>query len=561
MSTLPAVFSQAAALPAARVLAALVLPHVAYSAFLPELVLVATGLVLLVLSSLTATRPPAGAYAVVTVIGALASVATAYPLWRHVTSRAGGYQAVAGAVVVDGFSVYVMVLVGLVVAVAALMIERYLVRRGMEGPEAYVLALISGAGAVLMASANDLIVVFLGLEVLSLPLYVLAALDARRRESGEAGIKYFVLGAFSSAIFVYGIALTYGATGSTNLAQIASFLARNDLSSSGVLLAGQALMLVGFAFKVSAVPFHSWAPDVYQGSPSPATGFMAAIAKMGGFAGMIRVFESSFELVRSDWQPVVVVIAVATLVVGAALAAVQSDVKRMLAYSSVSHAGFIMVGFAIATRQGVAASLYYLFAYSFLILGSFAVVTVVGGRGDTNHDIATYRGLSASRPVLALAFTVLLLAQAGVPFTTGFIAKFYVITATASAHSYLLGLVAMVAAVIAAFFYLRVVFYMYSAGPEPAPAGLPVVGAPVPAFPASAEPVAGGDPGAEGAEPGGPGASLLLLEGPVARSAAVPERLGASMTVAIGICVVVTLVLGVWPAPLVDFARHATLLY
>ena len=339
----------------------------------------------------------------------------------------------------------------------------YLRREGIAGPEYYVLALISGSGAMIMASANDLILIFLGLEILSIPLYVLAGFDTNREGSREAAMKYFVLGAFSSAIFVYGIALTYGATGSLNLADIGGFLSRNVVTSNGVLLGGVALMIVGFGFKVAAVPFHFWTPDVYEGAPSPAVGFMASIAKIGAFGALIRVLVSTFPTLASSWQPVIWVLAAASLLVGATVAVVQPNVKRMLAYSSINHAGFILLGVQAGTRQGVSASLYYLFAYTFLVLGSFGVVALVGGHGRRRHhdSLTAFRGPVQRNPVLALAFAVLLLGQAGLPFTTGFFAKLYVLQASVGAHSWALAAISMASAGIAVFFYLRVVLAMY----------------------------------------------------------------------------------------------------
>ena len=277
-------------------------------------------------------------------------------------------------------------------------------------------------------------------------------------------MKYFVLGAFSSAIFVYGIALTYGATGSTNLAQIAAYLANNVSTNDGLLLAGAGLLLVGFRFKVAAVPFHMWTPDVYQGAPTPATGFMAAIAKVGGFAALLRVFFSTFHSLEASWQPILWMVALLTLVTGAVLGLVQRDVKRMLAYSSINHAGFILLGLQAASAEGLSASLYYVFVYSFLVLGSFAIITIVGRQGDRDHAIESYRGLGRRQPVLALGFAIFLLAQAGAPFTTGFLAKLYVVEAAVQAHSYALAVVAMLTGAVAAAFYLRVVFVMYGGG-------------------------------------------------------------------------------------------------
>jgi NADH-quinone oxidoreductase subunit N len=281
-----------------------------------------------------------------------------------------------------------------------------------------------------------------------------------------------VLGAFSSAFFLYGVALVYGATGSTNLGFVARYLRETTLTE-GVLLGGLAFLLVGLGFKVAAVPFHMWTPDVYEGSPSPVTGFMAAAAKAAGFSALLRIVFSTFSTNRLDWEPIVWTLAVLSLVVGSVLAVVQTDVKRMLAYSSISHAGYILVGLQAATDRGIAGSLFYLLAYTFMILGSFGVVTLVGRRGDDRHGLDAYRGLAHTRPGLAFAFTVFLLAQAGVPFTSGFLAKFYVIGAAVESRSYALAIVAMLAAVVATFFYLRLIVVMYMSdeveGEEPGP--------------------------------------------------------------------------------------------
>ncbi|MGP8065010.1 MAG: NADH-quinone oxidoreductase subunit N [Acidimicrobiales bacterium] len=511
--------------------ARIVIPHIDYGAILPELILLGGVLVLIGLSAMTSRRPPTGVFAAVTVGIAVSALVASLRLWRRVQDH-GAFTTIAHSVDVDGFAVFFLVLVSALLVVAAILGAGYLRREGIGGCEYYALALISGSGAMFMASANDLILIFLALEVLSIPLYVLAGFDRRRATSQEAAVKYFVLGAFSSAVFVYGIALVYGATGSTNLPEIAAFLAHNVITANGVLLAGVALIIVGFSFKVAAVPFHMWTPDVYQGAPTPVTGFMAAIAKAGGFAAFLRVFVATFPTLRGDWQPVVWALAAVTLLGGAVVALVQRDVKRMLAYSSINHAGFVLIGLQAATARGVAAGAYYVFAYAFIVLGSFAVVGVVGGKGDRRHDLEAYRGLATHNPVLATSFTVLLLAQAGVPFTTGFFAKFYVVEASVDAHSYALAVIAMASAAIAVFFYLRVVLLMFATQPAHSPAG-PVV---------PAQPPAGG---------------VATLVRPVA------ERLAVSPSIALGltICLGVTVVFGVWPQPLIDFARAATLIF
>jgi len=515
-------------------------PHVNYVAILPELILIGGALVLLVCGQLVFTKVSIAFYSSATAAVATAALVASLVLWHDVQAR-GPFSAIADSVAVDGFAIVFLVLVCCVLIIGAAVSNDFLTREQIEGPEYHVLALLAGSGAMLMAAANDLILIFLALEIMSIPLYILAGMDLRRRESGEAAMKYFVLGAFSSAIFVYGIALVYGATGSTNLPQIAGYLSTNIVTSNGVLLAGLGLLLVGFGFKVSAVPFHMWTPDVYQGAPTPVTGFMTAIAKAGGFAALLRVFFSTFGTLRTDWQPLLWVLAILTLVLGAVLGLVQRDVKRMLAYSSINHAGFILVGLAAATSDGISGSVYYVFAYALIVMGSFAVITVVGGRGDRQHDLDSYRGLARRQPALALAFTVLLLGQTEVPFTTGFLAKFYVISAAVKAHSYALAIIAMLSAAIAAAFYLRVVFLMYGVrlpagtGDDRGSLSLPITGD-VP----------------DALEPGGTPPGNVSL-GPV--------HVPAATAVAIFVTVAVTVVFGIWPAPLVDFVKAAGFLF
>jgi NADH-quinone oxidoreductase subunit N len=355
------------------------------------------------------------------------------------------------------------------VVLAALLMDGWLRREGMEGAEPYVLLLLSASGGVMMASANDLIVMFLGLEILSIAVYVLAAMHLRKVTSQEAGVKYFVLGAFSSAFFLYGIALMYGGTGSTNLVEISSYLSTTALDHGGLVLAGAALLLVGFAFKVAAAPFHFWTPDVYQGSPSPSVAWMASGVKVAGFTGMLRVFYLALATYRLDWQPIVFAVAVITLLVGSFLAIVQTDVKRMLAYSSINHAGFILLGVQAGSVEGVKAVLFYLAAYTFLVAGSFGVISVVSRKGDIGLGLDDFRGLSRDRPVLALVFAIFLFAQAGVPLTSGFFAKFYVVNAAIEAGSTGLAIIAMLTAVVSAFLYLRIIVSMYMTSDEDLP--------------------------------------------------------------------------------------------
>ena len=546
------------------------LPKITYLAILPELIMLGGALVILGGSALLRRRMDPTTSASLALLTGASSLIAGIVQWIDITNH-GPHVTLDTSVVQDGFSAFVTILVSCAVIVTAFVGQGWLEREGTDGPELHALMIISALGAMLMGESNDLILVFLGLEIMSISLYVLAAMNPRRLESGEAALKYFVLGGFSSAVFLYGMALVYGATGSTNLDQIADYLARNVLLHNGLLLAGIALLLVGFGFKIAAVPFHLWTPDVYQGSPSPVTGFMAAVAKTGGFAALLRVFISSFPTVRSDWQPIIWVLAVITLLFGAAVGIVQRDVKRMLAYSSINHAGFVLLGLYLVTVRGVSGSLYYLFTYTFMVIGSFAVITVMAGLGDSEHSLDSYRGLARRQPWLAVPMIILLLAQAGLPATTGLWAKIYVIEGVVGTPGGdALAVIAMVSAVVAAFFYLRLVLYMVSSpltpagaeggaegssswdtgsvasadGLEDSPSGDVEVSEVAPRGIATLETISGTSTGI-GAESG------VLGNEPV-----VP----LSVATGIAICTGVTVLFGVWPSPIINFAHAATLL-
>ena len=449
------------------------IPSVSWAALAPFLILIGGAIVLLVGGSLLRGAISRRLYGPFAALVAIAAGLSAIPQW-HKVQHHGAFVTVAGAVGIDGFSIFAMWIICGATVISVLLADGYLQREDLDGVEAFVLLLLSASGAMVMGAANDLIVMFLGLEIMSIAVYVLAGFHTRRMRSGEAALKYFILSSASSAFFLYGIALVYGATGSTHLATITDFLAQHFLTNDLLLLGGIMLILVGFAFKVSAVPFHSWAPDVYQGSPTPVSGFMASVVKVGGFIGFIRVFFLAFPTYRLDWQPVVYVLAILTLVVGAVLAVVQSDVKRLLAYSSINHAGFILIGVETATRYGSSAALFYLAAYSAMVLGSFGVVGLIGRRGDGHHSLKNYKGLARTEPVLAFVLTIFLLAQAGVPFTVGFVAKFQVLMAAVRSGAWELALIGMVTAVISAFLYLKIVITMWSTDgnvEETSPAG------------------------------------------------------------------------------------------
>jgi NADH-quinone oxidoreductase subunit N len=447
-------------------------PPVDWLSIAPEIALAAAGIVIVLGRSLIRRDPRVYDASLLTAVtGVIAAGVFLTMQWQQVRTD-GPYQAIAGMVAVDGFGVFLSVVVVVALLLVLMLSSSYVPREGLDGAEYLALLLFSATGMLAMATANDLIVVFLALEVLSIPLYVLAAFDRRRLASQEAGLKYFVLGAFSSAVFLYGVALVYGATGTTSLTGIASFLSANTVLDNGVLLAGMALLLVGLGFKVAAAPFHMWTPDVYEGAPTPITAFMASATKAAGFAALLRVLATAFATYKLDWRPAIFALAVLSLVVGTVAALVQTDVKRILAYSSISHAGYVLIGLQAGTRRGVAASLFYLLVYTFMAVGAFAVVTVVACRGDERHSLDDYRGLAARRPLLAGAFTFFLLAQAGVPLTGGFVAKLTVFAAGVAARSYALVIVGVLAAVVGAYVYLRVVVAMFTTGEEtPEPAG------------------------------------------------------------------------------------------
>ena len=452
-------------------------PEVQWFALSPMLVLLGGALFMMLAGALTPTWPK-GLYAAVSATIAGTAGALAMVQWDDITDN-GPVTLVGGAIAFDTFAMFMTITICSGVLLVSLLTDDFLRGTPNDGPEFYALYLVAAIGGIVMASANDFIVLFLGLETLSLALYVLAASNRRSIASAESGIKYFILGGFASAFFLYGIALVYGATGSTNITEMVEAL-RNGVdvgTPDSLALAGLALLIVGLGFKVAAVPFHVWVPDVYEGAPSPVTAFMASVGKAAAFAAMLRVLVIALPFYRDDWRPVIWVLALLSLVIGSFLAVVQTNVKRMLAYSSISHAGFLLVGVEAAAHHagesdpgsGMPAVVLYLMLYSVLVIGSIAVVTVVTrGKADDDGDASldTFKGLAKRRPVLALAFTVFLLAQAGIPFTSGFIAKFGVIQAAVDEGSYAIAIVAMVTAVVAAFLYLRIMVNMWLADPE-----------------------------------------------------------------------------------------------
>jgi NADH-quinone oxidoreductase subunit N len=368
-------------------------------------------------------------------------------------------------------------LVGAILSV--LLSVDYLEREGISHGEYYALLLLTTAGMMIMAAATDLIIVFLGLEVLSISLYILAGYARDRLTSEEAALKYFLLGAFASAFFLYGVALIYGATQSTNLLKIASQVASGGAVHSPLLIAGAALLVVGFGFKVAVVPFHIWTPDVYEGAPTSVTAFMSVGAKAAGFAAFLRVFSMALPGLGPESARVVALLAALTMVVGNFVAVAQRNIKRLLAYSSIAHAGYMMVGMAAAIHplndanrnEAIASVLFYTLAYTVTNLGAFAVVMAFRREGAEVLELDEYAGLGLKYPALGAAMTLFMISLAGLPPTVGFIGKFYLFRAALTAGFTGLVIVGVLTSVVSVYYYLAVIVRMYMVVPEPAAEG------------------------------------------------------------------------------------------
>jgi NADH-quinone oxidoreductase subunit N len=409
-------------------------------------------------------RMPIGPLGAIGLLGA--AIASAL-LWGHNASSFGVVQA-------DNFGLFVtgvLIVVGLLsLAFSALTVERERLPQG----EYYALMLFAVAGMMLMATASDLLVIFLALEVLSLAVYVLTGIRRDSAAGTEAALKYFLLGAFSSAFFLYGIAFTYGVTGSTRLDRIGNLIAAQALSPTPMQLLALGLLFVGFAFKVSAVPFHMWTPDAYEAAPPTVTGFMSTGVKAAAFAAFARVFLSAFEPLKAQWGPILWVVAAATMIMGTVVGVAQSSVKRMLAYSSIAHGGYLLVALLAANDIGKGAILFYLLAYAVTNLGAFGVIAVLDNADRPNDRVRDYAGLWNDHPALAALMTIFLLSLGGFPPLAGFIAKWYVFSAAVKAGYAWLAIIGVLTSVVAVFFYLRIVVMMYMT-PSDQPAEFPAV--------------------------------------------------------------------------------------
>ena len=434
-------------------------PKLQFGPILPELILVGAGIVTLLYEAF-ARASRSLTHLLLSLVGVAAAAVATAQLWNWT----GDAQVMGGMVNADRYAVVARLLL-LAIAAMGLLFGHHYAERSPEGwrGEFYPLLLFATAGMTLITAAADLIVVFLALEILSLSLYVLTGLS-NRATATEAAMKYFLLGAFSSAFFLYGVAMAYGATSTTSINAIALALSGRTGAQPLALLAF-ALLAVGFAFKVAAVPFHMWTPDVYQGAPTPVTAYMSAATKVAAFLALIRVLDVAFQPLAWDWTPVIWTLAALSVVVGSVLAIAQTDIKRMLAYSSIAHAGFILTGLTAANQSGIRAAMFYLISYAAMTLGAFGVVMLVSARGEEQTSLSAYAGLGRRSPLLAGLMALFLLSLAGIPPTAGFMAKVGVFSAAIRAGHWSLALIGLLSSVVAAFFYLRVLVLMYMQEP------------------------------------------------------------------------------------------------
>lgn len=433
--------------------------NVNLAAILPSLVLSCFGMALLLVNVFL----PRGKSAIASWISVAALVITGFVslgAWNHPE------YGFAGHVALDNFATFFNIIFLLAAGLSILMSDDYLKRENFAVGEYYSLILFTTAGAMWMASGTDMMTIFLGLEVLSISLYVLAGFLRGRTDSNEAGLKYFLLGAFSTGFLLYGIALIYGVTGTTNVADIGLYLsAHPDELSSTMTIAGMLLLSTGFLFKIAAAPFHMWTPDVYQGAPTPITAFMSAGPKAAAFAAFLRILLLGLGGLESEWTSLLWVLAVLTMTVGNVVAIYQTNIKRMLAYSSISHAGYALVGIVAANEIGRSGILFYMLAYTFMNLGAFAVLVMAGKKGEENLTLDGFAGFGYKRPLLGVAMTIFLFSLMGIPPMAGFAGKFFIFAGAIKAGYIWLAVIAMLNSAVSLYYYLRVMVYMYFKSP------------------------------------------------------------------------------------------------
>jgi NADH-quinone oxidoreductase subunit N len=495
------------------------------TAILPTLVLMAWGMGLL-LATLIVPQKRRATIAWLGLVGLVAAFVACLLRWDRPVS---GFN---DAVTLDNYGLFLSFIFTIAGTLTVLLSLRYLRDRGIERGEYYPLLLFSVSGMTLMSSVNDLTVLFIALELLSIPLYVLAGFARPDEKSEESALKYFLLGAFASAFLIYGIALVYGGTGSTALSEILAGAADGNLA---LVLAGAGLILVGLAFKVAAVPFHMWTPDVYEGAPTPITAFMSVGAKAAGFAALGRVFLLALPALGDDWTPVVAVLAALTMILGNVVALSQNNIKRMLAYSSIAHAGYLLMGLAARSERGLAGLLFYLLAYTFTNLGAFAVLVAMARYEGEDLSFAPYAGLAKRQPWLAGAMALFMFSLTGIPPTSGFVGKYYLFWASVEADLIWLAVVGVLTSLVSAFFYLRVVVMMYFVPTPLRDAAQGRFAAPAPLCCANA-------------------AQGRFADDP---SREAPSHVYPALTTVLVLTAAGTFILGLWPGPLLNLAQDS----
>jgi|HubBroStandDraft_1064217.scaffolds.fasta_scaffold01528_10 NADH-quinone oxidoreductase subunit N len=439
---------------------------VEYIRFLPEIILIAAGTLLMVLDVILRKQSP-HIYGHISILALGAAMAAAV----YANSSPG--PAFSGMLIADGFATFFLVLVTGVGILTVLSSYRFLQREGAAPGEYHALLLFSIVGQCVMVSASELIMIFIGLEISSIASYVLAGYLRDDKRANEAALKYFLLGSFATAFFLYGVAVVYGMTGSTYLAAIRTAMGDGPTASAPVFIGvALALMFVGLAFKVSGAPFQIWAPDVYQGAPTPVSAFLTTGPKAAAFAIFLRIFMTAFEPIARDWYPLVWASALLSMTIGNFAALTQSNIKRLLGYSSIAHAGYVLVALAARSHEGTAAVMFYLAAYAFMNIGAFAVVSHLSGKGERFLSVDDFAGLGVRQPGTAALLSIFLLSLIGVPLTGGFFGKFYIFKAALDSHLVWLTVLGLLNSAVAAYYYLRILVVMYMREPSEATAGL-----------------------------------------------------------------------------------------
>jgi NADH-quinone oxidoreductase subunit N len=431
------------------------IPEIDLYLIAPEIIVTAFGFLVLLLDVFLPKGERKGYLGIISLIGIVYASLYTFP---QMGSARSGFE---GMFVSDGYALFFKIIFLIIAFLTVLISIGYIHREMIEYGEYYALILFATLGMMLMAAGSHLITIFLGLETMSISIYILAGMMREDKRSVEAALKYFLLGAFATGFLLYGIALIYGATGSLYLKDIAAYIASKNLLRSPMLLMSLVFLTVGFGFKIASVPFHMWTPDVYEGAPTSVTAFMATGVKAAAFSALVRVFFSALPAFRPDWTSIMWVICVATMTVGNIVAISQTNIKRMLAYSSIAHAGYILVAFVAGNDLGTSGILFYLMAYAFMNIGAFAVVILLGKKGEENTLISDYAGIGFKYPLLAASMTIFLLSMAGIPPLGGFMAKFYVFSAAVKSKFYWLAILGVLNSAVSVYYYLRVTVFMY----------------------------------------------------------------------------------------------------